>query len=242
MDDKNYLLFEEYCSGLLSEEERSVFEERLSQDRALSESFTLYKELSDFLEIKFGDNEVSRAFKENVQAVSELHFKKEEKGKVVRFRSWKYAVAASILLLAGLFFFITDSKPSYSDFAVHETISLAVRGNQDQLYLKAERAFNNASYMKAIGYFGELLKTDAENQEIIVYAAIAQLELDRYVEAEQGLATVAAGNSVYSATAQWYMALSRLKQKEYKACRAILEKIPEEYENYDLVEKLLRKL
>ena len=38
------------------------------------------------------------------------------------------------------------------------------------------------------------------------------------------------------------LALSKLKQKDYEACKQILESISEDYEGYDQVEELLHQL
>ena len=242
MDDKNYILFEEYCSELLSVEERESFEARLRQDNVFSESFIVYKELTGFLESKFENEKATIDFKDNLRAISDTHFEKKEETKVIRFRPWQYATAASVLLLVGVFIFNRDINPKYSNFAVHDTISLAVRGSQDQLYSNAEKAFNNGAYEKALSYFEALKETNEENSELALYTAISQLEVGFYKKAEQTFIVIAEGNSVYRNTALWYMALSKLKQKEYKASREFLEKIPHEYEKYEKVNELLSEL
>ena len=50
------------------------------------------------------------------------------------------------------------------------------------------------------------------------------------------------GNSIYKNKAIWNLALSKLKQKDYKSCKEILLTIPADYENYDQVQELLQEL
>ncbi len=241
MNDQNYLLFEEYCSGTLSEKDRKVFESRLAVEKELSDSFIIYKELSGFLKTKFETETRDNAFEDNLKAVSDAHFKTEKPVKVIKFSPWKYAVAASIMLLMGIFYF-NGSDPIYSDFATHDTIALTVRGTQNDVFVKAENAFNNGDYKNASSYLKTLLKTDANNQELRFYEAITAIELEAYEAAEKELVVISEGNSVYKNNALWYLALSKLKQKKHKECKVVLETIPEDYEDYATVEKLLEKL
>jgi tetratricopeptide (TPR) repeat protein len=72
--------------------------------------------------------------------------------------------------------------------------------------------------------------------------ATCYLELDKYSEAEKIFSEIAAGQSAYTASAGWYLALSSLKQKDIKTCRNRLQSIPQSSSYYARAAELLRKL
>lgn len=243
MEEQDYILFEDYSSGELSKEETTAFEARLQTDQAFKTAFETYKQASSFLEHELGNEEENIAFKDNLKSISDTYFEeKSETKSVKRINFYKYAIAASVVLLLGYFTFNQFSNPTYSDFAGHENISLTVRGNQNDLKLKAEEAFNSKNYKEAEAYFNQLLIKEDSNQELQFYKGVALLEQDKFSESEVIFKALAQGNSVYKNKAIWYLALSKLKQKDYKQCIEVLKTIPSDAEDYEQAQKLLKKL
>mgnify|MGYP003474445742 CR=1 FL=1 len=68
------------------------------------------------------------------------------------------------------------------------------------------------------------------------------LQKEAFQKAENNLAELKSGTSIYKNKATWYLALSKLKQKDYKTCKEILLTIPDDYEDYDQVQELLSEL
>ena len=66
--------------------------------------------------------------------------------------------------------------------------------------------------------------------------------MDKFTQAETIFETISIGNSAFSTKATWYKALSYLKQEQFEACKNTLKTIPESAEEFELAEKLLRKL
>lgn len=243
MKEQDYILFEDYLDGSLSATEKHEFERRLANDEKFLQSFLTYKELSAFLESKFEDQKPENKFKENLKNISDTYFNKpENKSRTIRFKPWKYAIAASIVIIFGLFVIIDNSTPAYADYANFNDISLTVRGENDELLTKAEKAFNKRNYEEALQYFDQILVEDANYKEIQLYKSIALIETNQYEAADELLTGLSEGNSIFKHDAMWYLALSKLKQQEYGECKIILERIPEDAEVYKKVEKLLRKL
>lgn len=243
MNDQDYIVFEGYISKTLSEKEITGFEDRLESDQAFKQAFNTYNELNEFLEQKFENQDASNAFKGNLDTISKSYFKTEKTVKrVARFTPWKYAIAASIVVLFGFFLFDNFSEPTYSDFSSHDNISLIERGTQASDVKTAETAFNSKDYSKADMAFKSLLELDNTNTEYQFYRAISNIELDKFDIAEGLLHSLKEGHSVYKHNAIWYLALSKLKQKKYDACIEILNIIPEEADDYKDAQKLLKKL
>lgn len=243
MENQDYILFEDYLLGELSETEKDAFETRLKTDSKFNESFNTYKELSSFLEHKFENEATSTVFQNNLKNISNTYFEKQDAPKkVIRFKSWHYAVAASVVLLIGISVFNNLSNPVYSDYANYESISLTIRGSQDGLLKTAENAFNKKDFAKAEVAFKELLLTDEENTELQFYRGVTNIELNNFAVADWLLKGLKQGNSVYKNKATWFLALSKLKQKQYDVCLQILKTIPEDAEDYKEVQKLINKL
>ena len=240
-EEEKYELFDGYLQDELSAEARLDLEDRLTSDQQLKEEFELFKMISDHLEQQFSDRSEREALAASLKELSEQSMQKEET-KVIRFNPWKYAIAASVVLLLGFFMFNPFSNPSYEDFYTQQTISLVERGDSDAILADAEKAFNSQDYTNAIRYFDQVLATDAEQTEVLFYKGVALVQLDRFEEAEDVFKLIAGGNSAFKYEAQWQWALSKLKQEDYEACETLLKEIPEDAASYDKAQKLLRKL
>jgi tetratricopeptide (TPR) repeat protein len=243
MEDQNYILFENYLLGSLSETEIETFENRLKDDSEFEENFNTYKELSSYLEHKFENEEASTEFQNNLKNISNNYFEKQNAPqKVIRFKPWQYAAAASVVLLMGFFMFNNFSNPVYGDYANYETISLTVRGDNNELLKTAETEFNNKNFVKAEETFKSLIELGNDNSELKFYRAITNIELNDFEVSDDLLNGLRSGNSVYKNKATWYLALSKLKQEDENSCLELLKTIPEDADDYNEAQKLIKKL
>ncbi|WP_291284928.1 tetratricopeptide repeat protein [Flavobacterium sp.] len=240
MNEERYILFDQYLQEEMTAEEQDRFEKQLSEDHELASEFETFKEVQSQLRNKLGHEEEREAFTANLAQISEKHFN-ANKPKVVRMRPWYFAAAASIIILFGLFFFDYNGTPEFEDFNHPETASFVERGDTDETLKQAEKAFNEGKYVLAIPFFEELL-SENKTAEMQYFYGISLLEEDHYKPAEAIFNELKSGTSVYKEKAKWYLALSKLKQKDYKGCREILQTISQDYENYDDVQELLDDL
>ena len=239
MNDERYILFENYLSNELSAEEKTNFEKQLAEDPELATAFEIFKDLNLHLGNKFGNQEELKAFKKNLKSISKEHFK-TKKPKVVAFKPWQYAIAASVAILVGLFVF-QNINPSFDDYNNPEMATFIERGDVNENLKLAQDAFNAKNYKTAITYFEAILK-ESKSPEIQYFYAVSLLETDQFQKAEINLSDLRYGNSIYKNKATWYLALSKLKQKDYKSCKNILLTIPDDFEDYDQVQQLLNEL
>ncbi|SFW74697.1 Tetratricopeptide repeat-containing protein [Sinomicrobium oceani] len=243
MEKQDYILFEDYLSGALSTSDRQKLEARLQSDKELNAWFETYREASAYLERTFGKAEDTAAFRDKVSGISEEYFRKQErKPRVRKLLRWQIAVAASVLILLGIFLSRRMTVPSYEDYAIYPEISLVVRGEENAELYRAETAFNHKNYEEAARLFGEILREDPAHAEISLYYAIALVEQNRFGEADMVFAGLIGSRSVFRTEALWYGALSKLKQKDYEACRELLRKIPDSSANHTAAQKLLKRL
>ena len=238
MKEEHYIVFDQYLQDELSAEDKVKFENQLSEDPELASAFETFKELNLHLENKFGNADEFDAFKENLESISNNHFK-TAKPKVIAFKPWIYLVAASVAVLVGLFLF--NPNPNFEDFNQHENAYFTERGTIDTNLKQAEEAFNAKNYAAAIPFFEAVLK-EKKTPEIQYYYGISLLETNKIQEAEAVFNELKAGTSIYKNKAIWSLALSKLKQKDYKSCKEILLTIPSDYEDYNQVQELLKEL
>lgn len=239
MNEERYILFDQYLQGEMTVEEKDSFEKQLSEDHELSSEFETFKEVQLRLKNKFEFEEEREAFKTNLNEISDKHFN-TSKPKVVLMRPWYYAAAASVIILFGLFFF-DYNNPTFADYDNPETAAFVERGDTNATLKEAQAAFNDGRYKEAIPLFEEILKEN-NTPEIQYFYGVSLLEESKYPKAEAVFNELRSGTSVYKEKATWNLALSKLKQKKYNECKAVLETISQDYENYDDVEKLLDEL
>lgn len=239
MNEDKYILFDQYLQDELSDEARLDFENQLLENPELASEFETFKEVQLQLETKF-DFAVDRdTFEANLKRISKEHFK-PKKTKVISLKPLVYLVAASVVLLLGLFLF-NPSKPSFEDYNQYENAYLTERGDEVVNLKQAEIAFNAKDYKMAIPLFESVLKAN-KTAEIQYFYGISLLENDQITQAEAVFNEIKSGNSIYKNKAIYGLALAKLKQKDYKGCQEILLTIPSDYEHYDKVQELLDKL
>lgn len=240
MNEEHFLEFDEYLQGEMTVEDQLAFEQQLKDQPDLAMAFETYKEMHLHLENKFGQADELNAFKKNLKGISKEHFKKS-KPKVIALRPWYYVVAASVAVLFGLFFLNQNSNPTFEDYNQPETAFFTERGEANSNLKLAQDAFNAKRYKEAIPFFETILKVD-KSAEIQYFYGVALLEENKLPEAETVFAALKTGNSIYKNKAIWSLALTKLKQKDYKACKEFLLMIPEDYEGNDQVDALLNDL
>lgn len=240
MNEKKYILFDQYLQGELTNEARLDFERQLSGNLELASELATFKEVQVQLETKFGFEADRKAFEENVKTISEEHFK-ADKSKVISIEPWMYLVAASMLLLLGLFLFNPGAKPGFEEYNQYENAYLTERGEGVANLKQAETAFNAKDYKAAIPLFEAILKEN-KTAEIQYFYGVSLLENNQIKQAEAAFNEIKSGNSIYKNKAIYGLALAKLKQKDYKGCKEILLTIPSDYEHYDKVQELMDRL
>ncbi len=240
MNEALYLTFENYLSNEISTEEKLDFENQLQNDKEIREKFEIYKENNQFLENKFSKETI--AFKDNLASISKQSQQESnpKKGKVIQLRTYLLAIAAVFVLFFGFQLF-QNTNPDYLDYNKHAEATFTERGDVIKFLKLAQVAFNTKNYKEAIKNF-EIVIKDYPRPEVKYFYAISLIEDNRFKDADLVLNDIIKGQSVYKNTATWYLALSKLKQKDYTSCKSILLMIPNDYEDYAQVEKLLKEL
>ncbi|WP_343705234.1 CDC27 family protein [Flavobacterium sp.] len=240
MNEERYILFDQYLQGELTVDEKNNLEKQLSEDAKMASEFESFKEMHFQLENKFGREQERADFEENLTRISDKYFNKNKQN-VVSLKPWYFAAAASVIIMFGLFFFDYKHYPNFEDYNHPESAYFTERSVSEAVLKQAENNFNGRRYETAIPIFEMILKEN-NSDEIKYFYAVSLLQVGKYVKAETIFKELEAGNSVYKEKAKWNLALSKLKQGKYDDCKAILQTISQDYEDYDEVEQLLEEL
>jgi hypothetical protein len=239
MNEERYILFDNYLHKEMTADEKVAFENQLQNDSEMASTFEIYKDLNAHLENKLGNQTELNAFKENLKTISKQNFT-EQKSKVITFRPWQYAVAASVTIMLGTWLFIQNSNPEYGSYNQHENAYFTERSSIDNNLKNAQEAFNNKKFADAVIAFEKI--SEPKTPELNYFYTIALIETNNYAKAETILNDLKSGTSVYASKAIWYLALSNLKQQKLDVCKMYLKQITTNAEDFEKAQKLLEEL
>lgn len=208
-------LFDEFLDGLMSQEDVSSFEERLNNEPDFKSLFEKHKALRNAI-IWTGAQDLKAQIKE----VEQAHFKMKVLKSPKKKSNYRLlAIAASLLILVGAFFFIkqsgSGSSPQDLYAAYYEPFNpnTGVRGNDvEQSIQDFDKAYKAKNYTKALGLV-DVIQTQKETLDWNLYKAICLMETGARDEAEKVLLLLnEEGAALLSHEAKWYLSMLYLKQ------------------------------
>lgn len=238
-------LLNDYFNGLLSAAEAQQLRDRAASDPVFGREFSLREEMEAFPRRA----EKRRALTDTLLEVQQDFFQENatEKGAAPPMKArintgrWLAIAAGLALLIAAFWFFSQPGAPEYRQYAQHAPLSLTVRGVSDQNISAAEKAFAAKDYAGALAAIDQVLAQDPVNTTAQLYKGICLLELDRVTEARTAWLSLTTGNTALKSEAQWYTALSYLKEHNDEACKMALRAIDAGADRYEDARKLLEK-
>lgn len=244
MTDDYSKKIERYFNDELDEAARAAFNQQLKEDPNLAKSFAQRKQMEDFLAVRPGREQL----KAEIAELGDTFFPASGEGAIAkripirRRLYWIAGAAAAAIILLLLLPTWLNSPPTYQQFADHRPLSMQERGTDQQNSQQIETAFNAGDYSSVLPLLEQHLQVQPDDQQAQIYASIAALELDQIDKAIAVLRPIGNGQSIYKSTAQWYLALAYLKQKNYDQSRAALSTIPTDNYWYTKAQALLKKL
>ena len=256
---------DKYLEKLMSESENAAFEIELSNNTELQEYLAINKELGIQLDNKdwqFVDASKSPQVKdledyfksEEAQSLKTVLSKVGDKYKdtskpksnnnIKRYTF--FAIAASVVLLIGLFF-LNNNQNIYNDYnSWQELPSLIERGHSESATLQdAEQAFIAKDYVSANSFYSKYLKeTEVINVNVYLYLGITQLELNQKDKALSTFEAILTSDSIDFSKGYWYKTLVYLKAKDKNNAIKQLKLIVKDSTNYKFseAEKILKQL
>jgi len=261
----NYEQIEQYIDGTLTGEALANFEAKLLTDKTLAEEVALYKDVDVTLASAYAYKEEDAALEQTFNQMGKKYFTKEatiqeadsaktkqdntkviplqprakenEDKKPSGLRWLRPVIGLVAAALIALFIWIGNVIQPFD-----EPYQLAVieRSGSKQMLEQAQKAYNSGDYASALPVFE---KYTGDEIEVQIAKGNAEFYLGKIDAAVNTLEKVVSRNSVYTPTANWYLAGAYLEQNEPKKAKAALGKIPEGAKKYyTKAQKLLRKI
>ena len=174
-----------------------------------------------------------------------------KRDKIVRFyrKPWVLAAAASVALAVAASVIWQQSQPPQNEklfLAYFQPFdspgSGLTRGSSEEtLKTKAYDAYDNGRYAEAITYFDKILKTTPDPISHLCLGN-AQLEIGQLAEAEKTFNHMLAKHSELVTQANWYLALTYLKQGKMERAKATLWEISKSSTYGEKARNLLNEL
>lgn len=253
MNNELYAKIEDYLDNNLSDMERQAFESDLRADPALASAFNTVKEARGRLGKLWSEEDADTALQRTLQQLGRKHFsastqqsEKKSSAKIVRMPRAILAIAAAIaLLIVGwLFLRPPGQEQLYSQYREFPEADFTLRGAPtiEGALQQGADAFNQKDYQAALQSFQVALRLKPEELEIRFFIGLCQLELKQYAAAVTSFQQISTTQNAWAGEAQWYLALSYLRQNQREACADALKQIGENSAHYSEAQQLLDNL
>ncbi len=245
-------IIDQYLSKQLKGSALTDFESKMNTDS----SFKKEVETQAFLHRginKFGQDEMKKKLK-LIRAEVVGKEKPSQKAKVVSLGQKKkvrpflrWSVAATIALVVGASFYYVATRQNVSSLDLYASyyqpysVENSVRSAPAPSNLtQANQLYKAKKFEAALPLFLQTLEIEPENAEIQLAIGISQLELNRMEQASQTFSSI--NNPLYKDQAQWYLAMTFLKQSDLANAKTVLESIKEGDFNYAKVQEILESI
>jgi len=262
----DYKQIDQYIQGKLEGEALANFEAKLLTDKALAEEVALYKDVEMTLTSAYTHEEEDAALAQTFGQLGKKYFGnqtatiqeadsakvKQDHTKVVRLEPTKErttkqssglwwlrpAIGLSVAALIALLIFQPWQADFIQPFDTPYELAMTVRSGGEEELIAAQKAYNSGDYAAAIPIFEKY----SDSVEIQLAKGNAQYYLGNIDAAINTFEQIANGGSVYTSTANWYLAGAYLEQNQTEKAKAALALISTSSEHYEAARKLLRKL
>jgi hypothetical protein len=237
---------ENYLSETLPESEKLKFEQELAVNPKLKQEFQFEIELDAPLK----QEDIIDLRRKMRHVINEEKARARSFGKKSLHSHW-YLVAASatfVILVVGALRLMNPVKYSnetifemyYAGESAHNVTRSGSNSNDEAMMKYHEGDFNGALLL-----FNEILDKDANNMYVRYYAGLASIETKQNKRAINEFSFIVKNhNNLFVENAEWYLALSYLRDNQPKEAEKILEKISETTTNTHQIEakQILRKI
>lgn len=231
MED-NWNDIEAYFNNTLSESERLKIEEKMKTDQAFAQEVALYQSIEGGLRLKG-----NKALKAQLNEIHNRVVPEAAKPKVRQLSTGSWlAIAASIalLILAGYFLLGPASNTTDNLFATHYERfewDAETRSTQTDELQQLTQLYNSQNTTEFLQAAENGQWSPAQNPQLALALGSSYLEQGQYEKAIQYFET-ASTNSLFESEAQWYLALTYLKQEKASEATELLQVLKEGSSDY----------
>lgn len=211
-------LIESYYKGRMNDSARLAFEERRASNNDFAQEAEVYQLMMSGINAQ-GEHQFSEKVKQWERKINE---KEIQRRPVVLNRVW--AVAASVLILViPLSVWLYSLRPVSTEqrfeeyFQPYDDIvtDRSSPARDERRFTEAMHAYNAGDYKKAIPIFNFVVSKKPQNEAARFYRGVAYLATGDAERSEKDfLWFQQKEESLFFETAQWYLVLAYLKQKQ----------------------------
>ncbi len=246
-------IIDQYLNKKLRGEQLEAFESRLNSDADFKKEIELQAYIHRGAN-KLGEDEMRSKLKKIRREVLKSDEKRSTETKVVplarkkKIRSiLRWSTAAAIALAVGALIYMLTTYQNMSNVDLYasyyqpyaEEITVRDAGAVTQIS-QAIQLYKDKKYQEALPVFKQLLIAEPDNAELQLVIGICQLELDNFDKASQTFSSVT--NPLYKDQAQWYLAMTFLKQSDLGSASTILDSIQEGEFKYQEAQEILKEM
>ena len=237
------ILIEHFLKDQLSSEERRSFLERLKTDNDFKNHFEMEKQFHNtfndnnwsFIEDTSSDeilayeallkNQQTMEIQKAIQKANDRYQKDQKSSK-----NWLLYITAAVAIALFSMVIFNKISPIEKDllYAAYlqktELLSLVDRGAYDSIFSTTQSAFENQEYEEMMNSLLPIIDS-MNNGNAYIYLAIAQLELERFEEAEETLDQFISSDLLDSQKGYWFKSLLYLKANQLEKTKQELQGI-----------------
>lgn len=237
-------LIERHLKGLLTDEERVIFERKLKDDEEFAEKIEDYKAIIQGIQIGERDK-----FREEIAAWEKELAEEETSASSFSIKKyWPLAAAAALIIGAILYFYPSATRQDTQQlftayFEPYEDV-ISVRNEGEEDHLAAGMSYYNLkAYDQAITALSQYLQSH-DRDDVRFYLGSAQLASGKTDDAIATFKQVLTTESIFKEQSEWYLALAHLSNKNKMQCKEMLSKIANDPNHFyqERAEALLDKL
>lgn len=249
-----YTKIEDYLDDALDDQERQAFEAEVRTDPALAQQLAVVRETRQRLITQWANEPAETDLLETLQKIGSEHFKSGAGsgqtgagGRLFRLPPgwWAAAAAVAATVIAAWFFLRPPSNERlYAQYGAFPEADFTVRGDSPATndLSAAEAAFNRKDYAEALNLLQAYLAGHPEDAQARLHAGLCHLELKQYPEATAIFSEIGGSKNVWADEANWFLALTYLRQDKRNESARILKLIPQSSGRYEQAAELLSRI
>lgn len=231
-EEEKIQLLDDYLHERLTAQQLVDFQQMLASDPELRKELELHETLIRGIVLESKTSHFKKHLTELRKEADAIPLHEPASKKNRKIPVWGWAAGLAAMLLMGFFYFWIAKSVSgetlyadnYEPYPSNVLASITRGDSGMTLQQQAVQAYENGRYEKAIPMLEEILNKEPENAGWQLVLGICYLENNDAEEAEKTLLKAAQNpNSLFYQQAQWYLALTYLKQNNKKQAASVLK-------------------
>ncbi|MCB0687524.1 MAG: hypothetical protein KDC53_13405 [Saprospiraceae bacterium] len=213
-----------YLEGNMSDTETKAFEMELDSNPELASALAKHRETILTIQSVGLQKDLAKVMERNRE-------REKQKSKTISINRNLIAIAASVVLLLGAFFFLrpaatTPGLALYEELYQKDPGLPTLMGATDNpIFMDAMVSYKEGDYKKALESLDVLKIANPQNDTLAFYQGLCHLELDQPQKSIQAFEQIDPAKPVWGVKAEWYRALALLKNNQLDQAKVILQKI-----------------